>query len=224
MVKKECLICGRIFFTYPFYIKRGERKFCSRQCYAKSIMKEQVSITCKFCKKVFKKHPGIKKYNRKFCSVQCFHDFVDKNGPWNFSGTERIRCANPECKKIFISKICLHRKYCSMQCQWDCRKLFTGSKSGSWRGGVSFEPYAHDFSRSLKFMIRERFNFLCVECGSEKRTRDHSIHHVDFNKKNSRLSNFFPLCDKCHPITNHRPDVYIPYFRKKMRLFNSFNK
>ena len=228
MVKRNCVICNKEFFTYPYYIKNGWGKCCSYKCSVKSRTLKRVKLICKGCGSPFDIRPKLKKYNIKFCTFECFNKYVRKNGPWNFQGHVDRTCANDACKKVFrINKAKLNKKegkYCSMQCQWDTRTLFKREKNGAWRGGVSFEPYTHEFNASLKFMIRERFNFRCVECGSEEIKQKHAIHHVDFNKKNNRLNNFFPLCDPCHKVTFHRPDIYIPYFKQKMKLFNSFHK
>ena len=224
-MEKKCKICLSKFRTFPFKLRDGNGKFCSRICYAESLRKKKLKITCKNCKNIFETHPSRKKYKRKFCDKECFQKYIKKNHPWNFKGYHKMKCANGKCRKEFISGAAraLNKKYCSMQCQWDCRKEFSGDKSASWRGGVSFKPYSHNFNTSLKFMIRERFNFHCVECGRIENGRKLHIHHVDFNKKNNRLNNFFPLCISCHSLTVHFPSIYIPYFKEKMKLFNSFH-
>ena len=187
MVKKNCLTCNKEFFTYPYNIKEGKGKYCCKECYAKSLVKNKVFIRCKNCKNIFSTCPSQKKYNRKFCTFKCFNDYVKTKHPWNYHGSKKVKCANPKCTKTFTalnSKIKKgEHKYCSMQCQWDTRTLFNGEKSSTWRGGISFEPYSRDFNNSLKFMIRERFNFQCVECGIKENGKKHHIHHIDYNKK-----------------------------------------
>lgn len=42
MIKRKCLICGKIFYTYPSRIKIGIGKYCSRKCY--SIIRNQKLI------------------------------------------------------------------------------------------------------------------------------------------------------------------------------------
>lgn len=33
MISKKCKVCGTIFNTWPYMIKNGDGKFCSRKCY-----------------------------------------------------------------------------------------------------------------------------------------------------------------------------------------------
>lgn len=79
-----------------------------------------------------------------------------------------------------------------------------GEKHWNWRNGSTATKYCYKFSRKLKHEIRERFENTCVICG-EKRKRNLSIHHVDYNKNtlcNGKTWGLIPLCQSCHSKTN----------------------
>jgi hypothetical protein len=89
-----------------------------------------------------------------------------------------------------------------------------GEKSYLWRGGVSFEPYSTDWTKTLKRSIRERDNYICQLCSQY----GNEVHHIDYNKKNCNPRNLITLCSKCHRRTNFERDYWIRYFN------NNFNK
>ena len=74
-----------------------------------------------------------------------------------------------------------------------------GEKSYLWKGGISFEPYSVDWTKTLKRSIRERDHYFCQICwdyGAE-------VHHIDYDKKNCNPTNLVTLCKCCHTKTNH---------------------
>jgi 5-methylcytosine-specific restriction endonuclease McrA len=79
-----------------------------------------------------------------------------------------------------------------------------------WQGGISRQPYAFDFNEKLKNIIKERDNFCCQLCGSQKKL---CIHHIDYKKSNSDEDNLITLCQSCHSKTNANREFWINYFR-----------
>jgi len=71
----------------------------------------------------------------------------------------------------------------------------TGDKNPSWKGGLSFEPYSVDWTKTLKRAIKERDKYTCGMC---KNQEDLVVHHKDRNKKNCNPNNLITLCRKCH--------------------------
>jgi hypothetical protein len=84
-----------------------------------------------------------------------------------------------------------------------------GKKNGSWQGGISNEPYTYEFNEELKRKIRERDNYTCVICNN----KGYSVHHIDYNKKNSNEKNLITLCKKDHMKTNFNRESWIEFFK-----------
>lgn len=87
----------------------------------------------------------------------------------------------------------------------------TGEKSPNWLGGISFEPYDINFNGNFKKLIRQRDNYTCMLCGKSEQEelllakRKLSMHHVDYDKKNTIKENGITLCNKCNiKVNNHR--------------------
>ena len=79
----------------------------------------------------------------------------------------------------------------------------------NWQGGLSFEPYSVDWTKTLKKSIRERDKYTCQICKKEPAT---SIHHIDYDKKNCNPTNLITLCKSCHAKTNRDREYWLSYF------------
>ena len=44
MIKKECLICGKEFFVFPYRLRQSVVKYCSSKCYGKAIKKNKLLV------------------------------------------------------------------------------------------------------------------------------------------------------------------------------------
>lgn len=93
-----------------------------------------------------------------------------------------------------------------------------GEKNPSWRGGISFEPYAIAFNNQLKSYVRWMDNSTCQQCGMPQSQLNYKlhIHHIDFNKKNNSINNLISLCRTCHLQTNYNRQNWITYFQNKL--------
>lgn len=67
-MERKCLHCNGIFIATRYQVKKGRARFCSLQCYGKSIYIERIEIKCKHCHKLFISH---KNGSRKYCSQSC---------------------------------------------------------------------------------------------------------------------------------------------------------
>lgn len=83
-----------------------------------------------------------------------------------------------------------------------------GEKGYNWQGGKSFEPYDPNFNYDTKRKVLERDKYACQNCGICKglftKKEDLVIHHIDGDKKNSKLKNLVTLCRSCHS-KHHNP-------------------
>lgn len=86
-------------------------------------------------------------------------------------------------------------------------KIPHGEKHPNWKGGISALPYSFDFKRMRKKVDRKK----CFICGGAVGKID--VHHIDYNKMNSSVSNLVPLCVSCHMKTNYNRDYWKEYFR-----------
>jgi len=106
------------------------------------------------------------------------------------------------------------------------RRDFKLENNPNWLDGISFEPYDIKFNKEFKNLIRLRDNFCCINCGiSEQKhfilTRKRlSVHHVDYDKKNTCLYNCCTLCISCNVIANKNRNYWTEYYQEKLsRLY-----
>ena len=97
------------------------------------------------------------------------------------------------------------------------RRDNSGENNPFWQGGASFEPYTKEFNRKLKKQIKERDNYTCQECGKQLKGKNQlDVHHIDYNKKNSKPLNLITLCKSCHTKTKFIRSDWINHFQEKM--------
>ena len=89
-----------------------------------------------------------------------------------------------------------------------------GEKNPMWNGGTSFEPYTIEFTENLKKYIRKKDCFLCQICKRHQNSFKISlaVHHIDYDKKNTSLSNLVSLCRTCHNKTIVNREYWKKYF------------
>ena len=215
---KICLICGKVFYSFPSCIKKGGGKFCSHKCAGKWLSQNKsgehspnwkgVRKTCLICGKIFYISPSyikkaaIRGYEAgKFCSRECSSKWHSKNKRGENSPLwKQIKCICQFCgKEFFVVPAEIKRgygKFCSRKC---CYKWRKGENSPNWRGGTSFEYYPPKWTKKLKEKIKERDNFACQKCGSKKNL---VIHHINYNKKDCKEKNLITLCRSCNGKVN----------------------
>src|SRR3990167_2942070 len=87
-----------------------------------------------------------------------------------------------------------------------------GEKSNLWKGGVSFESYPVDWTKTLRRSIRERDYYTCQVCKEPQGDTALDVHHIDYDKKNCNPENLISLCNSCHSKTNFNRDLWKEYF------------
>jgi len=207
-IERICPICGKVFYAYPSYIKKGWGIYCSRKC--KGIgQTTKVEKICPICGKVFYTTPShIKRGEGIYCSRKCY-------GVGKSTKVEKI-C--PICGKVFYTTPCDIKKGWGIYCSRKCKSMsLTGEHSPMWKGGISFEPYCILFNKEFKERVRAFWGNKCPVCGKteEESGKAHCVHHVGYDKEvccndNERL--FVPLCPSCHAKTNHNREEWEEYF------------
>lgn len=92
----------------------------------------------------------------------------------------------------------------------------SGEKSNFWKGGIAYLPYSIDWTETLRTSIRERDKFVCQICNKKQGNRLHSVHHIDYDKKNCNPNNLITLCISCHMKTNTNREKWFNYFKNKI--------
>ena len=92
-------------------------------------------------------------------------------------------------------------------------KLAIGSNNPNWKGGITILPYHWTFNKQLKQKIKQRDNYTCQLCFTNKNL---SIHHIDYNKKNSNENNLITLCRICNPSCNSNRNYFQNNFQNKL--------
>jgi len=163
-VERICEICDKKFYAYPSHIKRGQGKYCSKECAVTGHHKPKVKRICQACGKRFYVYPSrIKKGTGKYCSVECAI-----RGQYK----ERIRRTCQNCSKTFYILNANVRKkdggkYCSNECKHEahrnrvklicqvCKKNFSAKPSDN-------RKYCSNKCRGLA--RRTRIKLVCEWC------------------------------------------------------------
>lgn len=99
---------------------------------------------------------------------------------------------------------------------------YIGELSSNWQNGISFLPYSPEFNKELKRFILERDNYTCQCPDCEYKSTKLDIHHIDYDKKNSKLENLITLCAKCHSKTNgkNKRKYFTEFYQNIMKEIN----
>ena len=104
------------------------------------------------------------------------------------------------------------------------KKRMSGKNSPAWQGGISFQPYSTDWTKTLKLAIRQRDKFTCQKCGitEEESIKKYgkvlSVNHIDYNKKNCDPKNLNTLCCACNASVNFNREYWTKHFQEKTQL------
>lgn len=89
----------------------------------------------------------------------------------------------------------------------------SGKNSPHWKGGISFDPYSMDWTRTLKRFIRERDSYTCRLCSRY----GNIVHHIDYDKKNCNPNNLIVLCRVCNSKVNFNRGYWLDYLYKDIK-------
>lgn len=180
----------------------------------------KIEKKCEICQKIFYIHPStLKRGKGRFCSRKCCgvwrsqENNGEKNPHWK-GGKIPTKCEI--CQKVFYvwqSGSKYNRgKFCSNKCYNVGRsQKYSGEKSPNWKGGLSSQGYAGDWTQTLKRSIRERDNYVCQLCKKLQTDIAFHVHHINYDKKNCDPSNLITLCCSCHMKTNAHRDKWPQY-------------
>ncbi len=106
-------------------------------------------------------------------------------------------------------------------------KANSGENGPNWQGGISFEPYGPEFNKRLKQKIKERDDYTCQLCGNRilvfSKKRHLTVHHINYNKKDSKDKNLITLCNFCNISVNKDREDWTNYFQEKINQIISAN-
>ncbi len=202
-VSRVCELCGVTFEAWPSLVTKGHARFCSDKCARENHKGERlISKPCEVCGKEFLVKPAHA-HKRKRCSLSCM---AIANRKFNIIVCEYCGIS----KEFPASK--QGRKFCSKECYSlalskrltkDVKKVrvrsrhFTPKKARLAR--VNLAKYPPEFNSEFRAAIRRRDNYTCAIC---KKVKVKEVHHINYDKSDTRHENCVTLCKSCHSKTN----------------------
>lgn len=178
MIMVNCLNCDKEIRTYPSRIKRGDSKFCSKQCFnisenlkvalKKAQLKrwaghklKKTKRVCIVCGKEFEVDTSTLKYRPCLCcSIKCSGEHRSKthrgSEHHNWTGG-RVERTCKVCKKIFYVKKSQIKWSGAKFCSFKCRSLY-GIKHHSHKYGTDIEIIMKEalLNTNIKFAYQKR--------------------------------------------------------------------
>ena len=115
-IKLFCAHCNKEFYAFPCEIRKN-KKFCSRDCYLKSV-EGKIEKTCEVCGKqfyIFKSESKRKHQRGRFCSSTCY-------GKWVSTSRIRTTRVTLKCKQCGVDyEVNKYKEHTSNFCSYDCR-------------------------------------------------------------------------------------------------------
>ena len=232
-VTTHCAICGKELNIAVGRLK--ERNYCA-PCYRATLKGVshpgwkggKVTYTCERCGKPKQiDRSRVKSGGGRFCSYKCLYAWLGEKhrgsgSPLWKGGPETIMCENCGVEFEVPRRIINGRgaRFCSTGCwgEWKSRNL-RGEDAQTWQGGIAHAPYPDDWNGSLRDTMRTRDRHRCVICKEMARQgrRDLSVHHINYDKKNSAWANLVTLCGSHHAATNHNREWWSYYLPRYSR-------
>jgi DNA-directed RNA polymerase subunit RPC12/RpoP len=105
-------------------------------------------------------------------------------------------------------------------------ELFSDKGNPRYIDGRSYLPYTKEFNDELKEKIRKRDNYTCQCCGMTE--EEHiivcgcvlTVHHIDYNKINSKEDNLITTCKNCNSRANSNREYWKEFYKKKVEAIN----
>jgi 5-methylcytosine-specific restriction endonuclease McrA len=95
----------------------------------------------------------------------------------------------------------------------------------NWIDGRSYIDYPTEFNKSLKNKIRKRDNYQCQNCNITE--KEHlllmnwslTVHHIDYNRLNSNITNLITLCHQCNIRANYKRTYWQTHYTNKINSY-----
>lgn len=180
----QCKECGKTFKTLKYVVGYRGRKFCSTECYKKSVRPGVISIKCDHCGKTFQRVAADdrRRVGKRgvFCSQECYKREMSKRAM-------KAKCQN--CGRTFVVKRGTSGKFCTMECFGEARSLaarkrykkrlygYKGVKVvvGKYSDGRTKYSYAHVLQAEKAI--------------GRKLTIGECVHHINGDKTDNRNKN-----------------------------------
>jgi len=174
---------------------------------------------CLVCHNYFEVFVGAK--NRKYCSMKCYGLFL-KGRKLSNTTCLAMSAGHVGVKLSETTKLAISKAHTGKALDYATR-----CKLSIIRGGTGILnrvlDYSITFNAKLKEKIRKRDNYECQLCKITE--EEHiivfgkvlTIHHADYNKKNSKENNLISLCQNCHARTNYNREYWKDYFKDFIR-------
>lgn len=207
-----CAFCGKTKEFKRNEVERGQHKYCSIECYAKSTLLRVRGVaskirTCEICGKQFEG-----RVHSKVCSYECRQI---THGNWVKENQ------NGENNAFFNKKHTMEtRKRMSLtKKQMFADGILVPKNKGTGKGRT--HPRAADLDwRLLRKSILDRDNNRCVLCDSTKRLEVHHIVPFRTCLKHEN-SNLATLCRECHKKTYGKEELFVDILRSKIKEINN---
>lgn len=184
MITKICQ-CGAEFKVWPYQVKGGRGKHCSRRCYEVS------------------KHGSVPWNKNKKYSLK--HDKQFKKGgvPWN-KGKKMSTESKEKMQRALKGKIPWNRGLSGCYSESSLEKMSraqAGEKSFRWKGGITTQNLLDrmKFIHEVRPTVLKRDHYRCQECGAKKSLH---VEHVKpwskYPELRFNLDNCKTLCRSCH--------------------------
>lgn len=204
----QCKTCGKDTDKKQVHINKfGDRLFCGKPCYYKSISKPKVQRECEQCKGTFFVHASAVKYHgARFCSKGCKDDFNHGDNSYRWVEKPKFTCRN--CSTEFSidnwrTKDEFRGQFCTRQCKMD---YAVGEKAYNWRGGTTEEGRlirSRKENRHWRIAVLTRDGYACVQCKSKS---DLHVDHIKpfslYPSLRTDVNNGRVLCRTCHMKTD----------------------
>ncbi len=227
---KPCMTCGKPVTRVPSKLKGNV--YCSRECSRQAQFRTETRA-CENCgKSVTRVACHFRRHEHIYCSIQCCNKsrkgkpHPDPEHGKKMRELYKGQKPSPQCLAA-VSKANsgrLRDPKVQAKMQAGVRKYYEthpgpnkdrySSLNYNWRGGIAFEPYSEEFNSVLKATVRTRDSHQCQLCEMSEAQHwlEHFslllVHHIDYNKQNSDISNLITLCKKCHGKTNGSREYY----------------
>ncbi len=146
---------------------------------------------------------------------------IDCNKEITYTAIRCRSCAHKIIKHSIKTKKKISKAHKGLHHTEDTKKLMSLLKGGTGK------PYEHkEYPKNfyeLREQIRKRDNYICQKCNRTQKMEFQefkiklSIHHIDYNKMNSKKDNLITLCHRCNNKVNKNRNYYKKYFKNVIK-------